>query len=84
MTSPSLHITSPSVLHPLDILADIDDCISSPLTDMWSNEVLKLLPCPRVRSRWYSQVEGEEVVCYRTLTWATTELRGYDILQKSE
>ena len=42
-----------------DILADIDDCISSPLLGMWLKEVLKLLPYAEVRSRQYYRVEEE-------------------------
>ena len=59
-----------------DILADIENCISSPSTGMGSKKVSKLLLYPWVRSRWFYCVKGEEVVQYRTLPQVIIKLGG--------
>ena len=70
-----------------DIIGDIDNNISSPLTRMQCKKVSKPLPYPWVHSRQYYLVKGEEVVLYRTVPQAITELGGtksFDNLNKTD
>ena len=46
----------------LDILMDINDCISLQSSGMQLEKVFKLLPYPGVGGRHYYPIEGEEVV----------------------
>ena len=62
-----------------DILVDIDDCISPPLSGMRSKKASKLIPYPEMCSRRYYCVEGKEVIRLRTLPLAINE-HGYEIL----
>ena len=56
-------------------MADIDDCISSTTSGMWSKKVSKLLPYPGIRSSQFYRFEGE-VIKFRSLNWHETELAG--------
>ena len=58
-----------------DILKDINDRISSPLSGIWSKRVSKFLPYSEVRSRCLYQIEGEEVILHLTLARAITKVR---------
>ena len=55
-----------------DILADIDDHISSTTTGMRSKKVSKLLSYPSIHSRQFYWFEGEEVVKSRSLNHHAT------------
>ena len=59
-----------------DILAVIDDPISSTTTGMQLKKVYKLLPYPGGRIQQFCQFKGEEVVKFRSLNCHVTELAG--------
>ena len=59
-----------------DILADIDDQISSPFSSMRLKKVLKLLPYPGVHSHHFYRFEGEEATKARSLNCHVMELAG--------
>ena len=59
-----------------DILADIDNRISSSTTGMRSKKVSKLLPYPGVHSRLFYRFGGEEGVIFCSLNRHVTELAG--------
>ena len=70
-----------------DVLADIDDRVSSPSSCMRSKKVLKLLQHPGVRSRKFYRFQGEEVTKAKVLNHHLTELvglRSRDNLNKTD
>ena len=70
----------------MDILADMDDRISSATSGMQSKKVSKLLPHPRVSSHCFYQFEGEEVVKVYSLNCHVPELvdmRSFENLNKT-
>ena len=60
----------------VDILADIDDRISSCTSGMQLKKVFKLLPYPGVQSRQLYCFEGEVAIKFRLLPRHMTELAG--------
>ena len=70
-----------------DILADIDDCISSPSSGMRSKKVSKLLTYPGVRSHRFYRFKGEELAKVQSLNQHMMELAGlrsFENLSKTE
>ena len=70
-----------------DILAGIDNRVSSPSLEMRSKKVSKLLQCPGILSRKFYWFEGEDVTKAKALNCHVTELAGlcsYENLNKTD
>ena len=70
-----------------DSLADIDDHIASPSTEIQLKKVLKLFPFPWVKCRQYYHIEGDKFILHQTFSLTTTkveEIKTFENLGKTD